>query len=118
MEITNSDQVTGAAALSMRTAMGLSAKEFWGVAGISKAQASGYENGTYNVSRPAQRMIYLHYVCGIPTDLPHEKLVAMGKAITALAAAAGHLQFAGDHAEEANESIKQSKLWMEVFANG
>lgn len=78
MEITKPDQLTGPVIREIRLAAGKTLSEFWGPFGVNKSQASVYERRE-QINQAFQQLIYLSYVCGVPVDLPHDAMVAVGK---------------------------------------
>ena len=52
----------------IRTARGLSVKEFWGRLGYSPSRGYAYEAGRSQVPEHVRRLIYVEYELGIPTD--------------------------------------------------
>lgn len=105
MDIKEPDQITPEAAKALRAKSGLTQEKFWGAVGVSKPRASNYENGKYKIDKPVRILLYLHYVCGLPTQLTHEELMS------ACGAAKGFktLESAACKAEEAMKQLKSAK---------
>lgn len=59
---------TGEGLRQMRLASGLSLKEFWGSVGYTLSRGSSYETSKSKIPEHARRLVYLHYVLGVPTD--------------------------------------------------
>ena len=70
MKITKHSEINGETAKALRESLGLQQKEFWPSVGVSPDRGCRYETGeTKRIPEPAQRLVFLHYVCGVPTDM-------------------------------------------------
>lgn len=52
----------------MRTALGYSLNEFWGSLGYTISRGSCYETSKTRIPEHVRRLVYLHYVLGVPTN--------------------------------------------------
>lgn len=52
----------------MRIERGMSLKEFWGAVGYTLSRGCSYETSKTKIPEHARRLVYLHYVLGVPTD--------------------------------------------------
>lgn len=62
-------QYTGEELRAMRTKLGISMKKFWGALGYSMTRGCAYETSRTNPPEHVHRLVHLHYVVGIPTDI-------------------------------------------------
>lgn len=72
MTINTSEEIDRAAVLALRSATGFGQRKFWGDLGVSPAAGCSYETGRSQMPIPVRRLIFLHYVIGIPTDINAE----------------------------------------------
>lgn len=59
---------TGEELRQMRLARGLSLKEFWGAVGYTLSRGCSYETSKTKIPEHVRRLVWLHYVLGVPTD--------------------------------------------------
>lgn len=109
MEITKPDQLTGQVIKQMREGSGKTQTEFWGPIGVSKSRGSGYERGTHGVDEPVQLLVYLHHVCGVPVNLPHEYMAAMGQVAQGVGLGITAIEKATAEALAAINNLKSAK---------
>lgn len=62
-------QYDGDALREMREQRGLSQKEFWGAIGYKLSRGCAYETGRTTIPEHVNRLVFLHYAAGIPTDI-------------------------------------------------
>lgn len=75
MNIETEDDVKALSVRRLRESLELSQAKFWEMVGVSPLRGHRYENGiTHSIPRDVRRMVFLHYVIGIPTDASPESL--------------------------------------------
>lgn len=75
MDIKTEADITARTARQLRDARKLSQKEFWGAVCVTGARGCAYETArTSPIPPEIRRLVYLHYVVGIPTDATREEL--------------------------------------------
>ncbi|QKW95382.1 hypothetical protein QkW1_72 [Ralstonia phage QkW1] len=60
--------VTGPSARALRKSLGMKQTEFWNRIGLSQSCGCRYEREGSPIPLPYQRLIFLHYVAGLPVD--------------------------------------------------
>lgn len=80
MEIKNPHEISGEALRALRTARNERLEDFWGAVGYSTSRGSAYETGS-PIPEHVRRLIFLHYVVGIPTDLQGSKVIDLATAV-------------------------------------
>lgn len=78
--ISVAQDIDGKAARAIRLASGLTIDKFWGAIAVSYSTGSMYEHGRNRIPGPAQRLLFLHYVLGFPTDINRAEFEASGGA--------------------------------------
>ena len=68
-EIKTASDITGAVAREIRQGLKMPQRQFWGGISVSAAAGCAYENGHAPVPGTVQRLLFLHYVLSIPTDM-------------------------------------------------
>ncbi|MBB76590.1 MAG: hypothetical protein CMJ75_18955 [Planctomycetaceae bacterium] len=79
MHIEGLNDVTGPRLRAFRKAKGQSAIEFWGAVGISRSRGYDFEKKA-SLPEFVARLVYIHHVAGIPTDMPVAELRHLAKA--------------------------------------
>lgn len=78
MSIETEDDVQPLAVQRLRNSLNLTQAIFWQAVGVTLQQGHRYENGlTKDIPRLVRRMVFLHYVIGIPTDADPAELRRM-----------------------------------------
>lgn len=72
--------INGQVARKIRAELGLTQGEFWGALGIQRETGKNYEMRG-RLIEPVRRLLFMHYVAGIPVNAPPDELVRMGKLI-------------------------------------
>ena len=109
MKITSPAQIDGAVAKALREQAGHSQREFWGSLGIGRARGCHLEKGRNRIDEPIKRLIYLHHVCGLPLDLPHDTMLALAETARRAGMGIATLEQAIAQAETAIDNLKRCK---------
>lgn len=84
------EEITGASARQIRKEMGLSQEAFWGAVGVKRETGNNYERRG-RITEPVRRLLFMHYVAGIPVDADPRELLRIGRIAQAGNAAVGAL---------------------------
>lgn len=68
--------LTPEALTELRKAKGLSQRAFWHALGYSNTRGCSYEAGRTAIPEHVRRLVYLHHVLGIPTDIDSKEFRA------------------------------------------
>ncbi|AEY69633.1 putative WHTH_GntR-like protein [Erwinia phage PEp14] len=68
MELKSPNEINGSAIRAFRMARNERLEDFWGAVGYSTSRGSRYETGD-TLPEHVRRLVYLHYVVGIPTNM-------------------------------------------------
>lgn len=71
-------ELTGAKVRELRQSLGLCQRVFWGAVCSSKGQGSGYELERRDMPPYLRRLVFLHYIVGLPTG-DAEKMNSLAK---------------------------------------
>ena len=112
MTINEQADITGQTAKTLRKSLGMQQKDFWGAVCVSGASGSNYETlRTPEIPEPVKRLIFLHYVCGVPTDQSPQTLKQLAPADRpspgALSQLEAHLRQAEACLAQARAAIRQ-----------
>ncbi|NTE96730.1 hypothetical protein [Agrobacterium tumefaciens] len=117
MKIENESEITGPVARQLREGVGLTVVKFWGDVCVTANRAWRYENGHSELPQPIRRLIYLHYVVGVPVDL-HSKelaeLAELAKFASPVRRTRRDIVTASGFIDQAAELLKQAKEVMNV----
>lgn len=108
MNIPDPSSLTGPQLREIREAKALSQAAFWGAIGVKQPAGHGYENDR-EMPESVRRLVYLHYVVGIPTDAEPSVLAAVGQAATAAHQARRDLRRAETLATSAVSKIMEAR---------
>lgn len=73
-------ELTGPKCRQLRESLGLCQREFWGAVEASKGQGSGYELEHRAIPPYLRRLVFLHYIVGLPTGDADQMLKLAGLA--------------------------------------
>lgn len=68
--------LTPEAVTELRKAKGLSQRAFWHALGYSNTRGCSYEAGRTAIPEHVRRLVYLHHVLGIPTNIDSKEFRA------------------------------------------
>ena len=80
MEIKKTAEICGGTLRKLRESRGERLEDFWGAVGYSTSRGSAYETGS-PIPEHVRRLIFLHYVVGIPTDLQGSEVIDLATAV-------------------------------------
>lgn len=83
MEIKKVSEISGERLRVLRTARGERLEDFWGAVGYSTSRGHAYETGATSLPEHVRRLVFLHYVVGIPTNLEGAEFNDLVQAIEA-----------------------------------
>ncbi|MND38632.1 hypothetical protein D3C76_47600 [compost metagenome] len=109
MEIKNENEISGVAAQAMRERLKLTQKEFWRPVCVSGARGCAYETGRTPIPSPIKRLLYLHYVLGIPTDMSPREASDLAKVAAPARRARRQMDAATRMIDEASAMLTQAK---------
>lgn len=107
MRITKESDFDGGAALALRHRLNLSQKNFWAVVHVGAPRGSTYENGKWKVPPTVQRLLFLHYIVGIPVDSTDMESL---KKIAEAARRSLQIKSAAADIEKASQLLTQAKV--------
>lgn len=111
MDIKNESELNGVAVRAIRQGLRLSQKKFWGAVCVLGSRGCAYETGSTDLPAPVRRLVFLHYVLGIPTDISStegqaiQKAKASGRSPAAVASALKDITKAGAALTRAKEKL-------------
>lgn len=106
MSIETEADVKPLAVQILRNSLGLSQAAFWKAVGVTLQQGHRYENGlTQRIPLTARRLVFLHYVIGIPTNADPAELRKMLANWQQPRDMSKHLQQAEKSLQAAKESL-------------
>lgn len=88
MDIQTDRDITGQKIRDIRSAAGMSLKDFWGVFGICPAGGSRYETGEKRIPKHVRPLLFIRHVAGLSID-------------TSTVDGARYMQFLGDMVRKA-----------------
>lgn len=110
MNIETEADVKPLAVQRLRNSLGLSQAVFWQAVGVTLQQGHRYENGlTKDIPRTARRLVFLHYVIGIPTNGDPAELRKMLANWQQPRDMSKHLQQAENALQAAKESLNANQ---------
>lgn len=76
MKIETEDDLKAITLRKLREKLGLTQPAFWSAVGVTVLRGARYENGfTKVIPRDVRRLVFLHYIIGIPTNASPEDLL-------------------------------------------
>lgn len=110
MNIEKEGDINALTVKALRERTKLNQREFWGGVCLSGARGCAYETGrTAPIPAEVQRLVYLHYVLGFPTDITSNEM----KEIAAIASPARRARrekaTACDFIDQSMELLRQAK---------
>lgn len=81
IEIKSESDITPVSVTALRAKLKLTQREFWPAVTVPAARGGFYENGRSGIPHEVRRLVYLHYVAGIPTDATSSELAGLSKKI-------------------------------------
>lgn len=69
MEVKSPSDINGLVVRQIRLERKMSLREFWPAVGVSYSAGSAYEHSRNEIPEPVRRVVFLHYVLGLPTDI-------------------------------------------------
>lgn len=60
--------ITAPVAKALREGSGLTCRAFWAVVGVKHDTATNYERGVSRIPESVQKLLFMHYIAGIPVD--------------------------------------------------
>ncbi|ARV77140.1 putative transcriptional regulator [Pseudomonas phage Skulduggery] len=110
MTSTTERDINGLAVRKLRAESGLSQAKFWGAIGISLARGNRYETGKAAViPADVQRLVFLHYVIGIPTNAPPAELHELMKSAGPARQQRKNAELAIAHINHAEKALQDAK---------
>lgn len=111
MSIESEDDVKAVAVRRLRESLNLFQKDFWENVGVTMLRGHRYETGqTREIPRDVRRLVFLHYIIGIPTNAPPSVLrELMGEKMRN-----SHRQEVSGHLAAAEQSIAAAKESLNV----
>lgn len=80
MELKTPNEINGSDIRALRMARNERLEDFWGAVGYSTSRGSAYETGS-PLPEHVRRLVYLHYVVGIPTNMQGAEFRDLANAI-------------------------------------
>lgn len=109
MKITNESEINGLSAKKLREDMKLTQAEFWGAVCVSNARGCAYETGRTEVPAPIKRLLFLHYVLGVPADTSSKEMQELAKVACPARRARRQMESATRMIDEACELLESAK---------
>lgn len=118
MPIKTEGDINALTVKELRAGLKLTQSDFWGAVCVSKGRGCVYETGrTAPIPAEVRRLVFLHYVVGVPTDLTSKELVELAelaKFASPVRRARREMHAAADLIDQASELLKQAKGAMNV----
>jgi transcriptional regulator with XRE-family HTH domain len=112
VEIKNENDINGVASLELRTKLKLTQKEFWGAVCVSGSRGCAYETGKTPIPAAVRRLLFLHYVLGIPTDINDREVKELAKVAAPARRARRQMDAASSLIDEAAVLLNRAKETM------
>ncbi len=115
MNIQNESEINALTVKSLRESAKLSQKQFWGDVCVSGARGCAYETGrTSPIPPEIQRLVFLHYVLGFPTDITRKELHEIATVASPVRRARREMSLATSFIDQAGELLRQAKEALNV----
>lgn len=102
----------------LRTKLGMTQEKFWTAVCVSKGRGCVYETGrTDPIPAEVRRLVFLHYVVGVPTDMTSpelKELADVARFASPVRRARREMHAASDFIDQAAELLRQAKGAMNV----
>lgn len=115
MDIKNESEINGITAKAIRENLGLRQSDFWGAVCISGARGCAYETGRTDIPKPIRRLLFLHYVLGVPTDISSREIRELGKVADPARRARRQMDNASTYIDEACVLLNRAKEVMNAL---
>lgn len=118
MHIETEGDIDAATVKALRESLKLTQSEFWEPVCVRKGRGCVYETGrTAPIPAEVRRLVFLHYVVGVPTDLTSKELAELAelaKFASPVRRARREMHAAADLIDQAGELLRQAKGAMNV----
>lgn len=109
MEIKNESEINGVWALGHREQLNMKQAEFWRPVCVSGSRGCAYETGKTPIPAAIRRLLYLHYVLGIPTDISGREIKELAKVAAPARRARRQMDAAVKQIDEGIAQLNQAK---------
>lgn len=118
MKIEKEGDINALTVKALREGLKLKQPDFWQAVCVSKGRGCAYETGrTAPIPAEVRRLVFLHYVVGVPTDMTStelKELSELAKFASPVRRARREMHAASNLIDQASELLKQAKGAMNV----
>ncbi len=110
MEIQKQSDINAETVKRLRTSLDMRLIDFWPPVCITASRGCAYEKGKTEIPETVKRLVFLHYVVGIQTDLSAEELKMRGNVEAPERRVRRQLAATIQHVDEATAMLQQAKV--------
>lgn len=109
MEIKKQSDINAETVKALRLDLGMRLSDFYPPVCVSLTRGSSYETGKTPIPETVKRLLFLHYIVGIQTDLSAEELKMRGNVEAPERRVRRQLAATIQHVDEATAMLQQAK---------
>lgn len=110
MNVEREGDINALTVKAIRDRTKLNQRDFWGAVCLSGARGCAYETGrTAPIPAEVQRLVFLHYVLGFPTDITSKEMKEYAAIVSPARRARREMTLASDFIDQSVELLRQAK---------
>ena len=110
MNIETEKDIRASTVRKLRDGTGLSQLKFWSAIGVSLARGNRYETGkAATIPADVQKLVFLHYVIGIPTNATPDELRELMKSAAPERTFRHQAKLAVGHIDQAEKALVKAR---------